>query len=761
MSASSPAITARGRAFAAEWRLTAALTLALTVLLSLTGVTQRFDNVLYDQVLRASPRPASDALILVVIDDKSLAEVGVWPWPRDVHAELIDQIAQGRPRAIAYDVLFVEPARDADEDRALAEAVARAGKVALPLMVVTPGTNGRAFDLVEPAGDIGRAAAALGQANLQFDPDGVVRRAAPFEQAGAQRIPQLMEALIAIGEGRAPRATPQTTPPPEAGLVRAAPRLIRFIGPPGSHRAIPAAAVLKGEVPPNLFTDRYVLVGATASGLHDRYATPTSGPTQITPGIEIHANILQSRLEGRGLEALSRGWLAALSCLPVLALLLSLRRLGPRANLAVGATLVLGWLGLSVVMLSALDTWLAPSPAVFGLITLLPLWAWRRLAAANRFMADELARFALEPDVLAPGFPGPPVADVVDRQISLMEHAIARARDLRRFAADALESLPDPTFILDASETVIFANAAAIRCVGQAEGQRLDALLASWPRRSGAGASSGETAPQEAVLTSPTGRIFQVDRAPYEGGDRTAAAWIVRLSDVTEARAAAARRERMLGFLSHDMRAPQTAILALLETPGDPPPSPRLAERIAAYARRTLDLAENFIHLARAEADALHPEPLDLTDLATEAVEALWPLSQKAGAPLVLTGDEAGLPIVGDRSLLTRALTNLIENAVKYGAPPEPVRCRLSSEDGFAVFEVANAGSPIAEAQAQAILRPFVRGGVDARGVGLGLALVQECASRHGGALTLRTPAGGGAIFSLRRPLDGETQTTD
>lgn len=752
MSPEPPPAAARARAFAAEWRLTAALVLALTVVLALTGATQRLDSILYDGVLRATPRPASERIILVTIDDYSLAELGAWPWPRSVHARLLDRLAQARPRAIGYDVLFIEPARNPAEDQALAGALRRAGHVALPLMVVTPGFDGRAYDLVEPPGAVGRSAAALGQANLHFDADGVVRRTAPFEQAGDRRIPQLMVALHAIGEGVAAPAAERPTQ--DGVLIRPPPQLVPFVGPPGSHRAIPAAAVLKGEAPPALFADRYVLVGATASGLHDRYATPTSGPAQLTPGIEIHANILQALLEGRAIRTAPPALLALLSCLPVIALLLALRRLGPRANLVAGAGLVLGWIAFSALLLLVFRIWAPPAPAAVGLVTLLPLWAWRRLAAANRYMADELGRFALEPDLLGASGPDPPAADVVARQIGLMEDAIARARDLRRFAADALESLPDPTFILDAGGWVLFANAAAAGQVGEAKGRRLEDLLAGWSRRAGPPVAQAGVPTAGEELTSPAGAVFQVERAPYESDGPGAAAWIVRLSDVTDARAAAAQRERLLSFLSHDMRAPQAAILALLATPAEPPVPPRLAERIGGHARRTLDLADNFIHLARAEANALTLEPLDLADLAVEAIEALWPLAQKAGVALALEGDDVALPICGDRSLIARALTNLIENALKHGAPATPVGCALRQDGAFAVFEVANAGPAMPPEQAEAILKPFVRGRSGGGGVGLGLALVQECASRHGGALSLHSPPAGGAVFALRLPLD-------
>ena len=76
-------------------------------------------------------------IIIVAIDEPSLQAIGAWPWPRDRHAEALDRIAAARPRAIVYDLLFTEPR---PEDPALAAALGRAGKVALPLQFAVPGS---------------------------------------------------------------------------------------------------------------------------------------------------------------------------------------------------------------------------------------------------------------------------------------------------------------------------------------------------------------------------------------------------------------------------------------------------------------------------------------------------------------------------------------------------------------------------------------------------------------------------------------------
>jgi len=159
-----------------EWCAVALLVLGLTVGLTLTGATSKADDAIYDQIVHLRAPPASERILLVTIDDASLAALGHWPWPRSVHAKAIQAISAARPAAIAYDVLFTEPAPAPKEDAALAAAL-RGAKVTLPILFEAPGANGRPFETVLPVPPIARAAAALGHVALPHEADGQARAA--------------------------------------------------------------------------------------------------------------------------------------------------------------------------------------------------------------------------------------------------------------------------------------------------------------------------------------------------------------------------------------------------------------------------------------------------------------------------------------------------------------------------------------------------------------------------------------------------------
>src|SRR5690606_1365036 len=150
--------------------LALALSAACGALGSLGGLG-RIDLTLYDQAAAVASRPASADILLVAIDDESLAALGRWPWPRTAHAALLDRLASAR--AIGLDIIFSEPDRfDPSSDRTLAEAVRRRGNVVLP--VALSAHRGDPAQL--PIAPLADAAAGLGFNNVQSDSDAVVRR---------------------------------------------------------------------------------------------------------------------------------------------------------------------------------------------------------------------------------------------------------------------------------------------------------------------------------------------------------------------------------------------------------------------------------------------------------------------------------------------------------------------------------------------------------------------------------------------------------
>jgi CHASE2 domain-containing sensor protein len=731
--------------------LVAAVSSLAVVLLALTGLTQRADNVVYDLLSQAGAHAPRDDIVIVAIDNRSIRDLGRWPWARSRHADLLQQIAKAGAKAVAYDVLFVDPDPDPAQDLALAGAMREAGKVLLPVTFDVPGDNGAPFRLIPPIPPLKAAAAGLGQVNLQFDPDGVVRRAMLAEDDGTTTWPHLMEAAYRLVTGadsavyakEAARAPDRTK-----GLWRSRPILIPFAGPPGRFRTIAFSDLVRGETPPEFIKDKIVLVGATADGLGDRYSTPLSGGQEVMAGVEVQANVLDALLSGRAIRPLGPAVTAALSLAPLWLLLIGFVSFLPRTNMVLGAVLIVATFALCGTALVLARVWVPPMAAVLGVLFVYPFWSWRRLEASSAYMLAELSRFAEEPELL-PALAAPRGglgSDAVAREVGLMQGAVGRMRELRRFARDTLQGLPDATLVAGLDGRVSLANRAACILFEDLTGEppdhkRLADLLALF----GTGEGDDVTA---------KGQAFQLRREPLSSTTGEPIGEIVRFTDISALRAAGRQREQVLQLLTHDMRSPQVSILSLLESPGEDKPPPGLARRIESYARRTLALADDFVHLARAESAPLTLEEIDLGALMLDAADDLWPQASAKGVSVKAQAPDEEYLVRADRSLMTRALINLIGNAVKYTDAGGEVTAGVWRDGQDIVCAIADTGRGMAPEQLARLFERFHRGAAakSSDGVGLGLAFVQTVIQRHGGRIGCDSVEGRGSTFTLRLP---------
>ena len=747
-----------------EWALTAVLAASVVGYMVVNETLDRADTAIYDALMQLGQRPPLDDIVIIAIDNPSLQTLGRWPWPRTLHADLLNTLAQAKPKAIAYDVLFVEPDTDPRADIALAGAMKAAGPVFLPLLIEVPGPDGAAAEAMEPAGPLREAAAGIGQVNLHFDRDGVARSIFIGESGGERRWLHLMELMRRQALGlNIPTVPPGSGEFPSAleTLTRDGRMLIPFAGPPGHFRTISFADVVRGEVPPEVFKGRLVLIGATGEGLGDRYPTPLTSETEVMSGVELQANILDALLTGRVITPAAVGWVLALSLIPLAVLMAGLLRLRPRANMVLGLALIAATLATCAALLLVLRIWAPPAAAVAGLALVYPIWSWRRLEAASAYMVDELGALAQEPSIL----PQPVLSashapdDVIGRQVALMHQAVRNLRDLRRFMSDSLDGLPDATLVADADGHILIANTAAQSLfarlaapnpVGRAMGQMIEVF--DFPTADQGGV--------EGEVEAPDGATYHLRFSAFADSTGAFTGWIARFTDITAMKTATRQREQVLELLSHDMRSPQASILALLAEDQGDGISPATVQRVEAYARRTLALADNFVNLARAESERYTLETLNFSDILLDAIDDLWPQSRARAIEVQAEGCEIEHLVLADRTLLTRALINLIDNALKYSEPNTRVECRVANEgegeDATVICTIQDQGRGMSPESLAHLFERFQRstptGGRQVSGVGLGLTFVQTVILRHGGQISCDSALGEGTRFTLTLP---------
>jgi CHASE2 domain-containing sensor protein/signal transduction histidine kinase len=751
-----------------EWFATAAFSTALLAAFVFTGATTRLDNAIYDIALKVHHQQPSKDIVIVSVDSASLDKKGEWPWTRQVLGQLIDDIGRDKPRALGWYFLFAAPTTQ-QGDEAVRGAMAR--------------TPTYLAQLVNIAYDGGRrrllatsAAAGEGTADSEGDEDGIVRRAFLFEGQGAAR-PRLALQLARLA-GHGPSSARTANPPgaPAKGIYRAGEMLIPFVGPPGSFQHVSAAAVLDGRVPADRFKGKFVLIGSSAPNLLDNYPTPVSGRSGM-PNVEVDANILNALLTSAAIIPASPVAILLVSLALMWLLLVALVRLGPSDNLFVAAGMAaLSAVG-AVVLVVAFKVWMPPASFLVTEAMIVPYWGWRRLNAASGYLAEELR--ALERSaggaVLARSPSSPmPGGDLVLQQMTLLQEAKARVSDLRRFVADILANFPDPVLVVDRDGRILtvnqaaadFAEQAALSTTPNSPVQPILARIVPFTPNGGAAWPPPERDAAPGQLFTGLGlggRAYEVRFTATRSAGDEQTGWIVHLADITSLVSAMRQREEALQLLSHDMRSPQSAILATLSHPDFKGAPAALRQRIESHARRTLELADAFVRLAKAESAKYVLEPIDLAHVVQDAADAVWALAQAAGVKVEVQASEGegedALVVLADRGLLTRALVNLLDNAVKFSPAGEKVVCAVgpASLEGARAVEcrISDRAGGMSQASAGSLFRKFAsfRDGAHApAGIGLGLALVQTVIRRHNGDIAVESVEGQGSVFTLKLP---------
>lgn len=357
----------------------------LAAVLAYGGVLQRLDTALYDAHMADWTAEPDGRTLIVAIDERSLAALGQWPWPRDVHARLVDRLRESGARAVALDLVLSEPDRaGAANDVALADAMRRHGGVVLPVAPSASESNGPTEELL-PTPVIAAAAAGYGHTDLPGDADGRMRDLVSRAGLGDAHWPSLPEALLGVGRGAPSQHAPTVPSATPFDWVRSGRVRLRFAGPDGTYPRVSYSDVLDGTVPAHALRDRWIIVGATAPGLAAPLLTPTYGSGRMT-GAEFLANAFDTLRHGNATRDASPAWHAlSASCI---AALLAWLGLGGSMRRAVLLLLVpaVAVIALAVAVLRFTHVWFGPMPVVFVLIAtaLLAVTAhlrhWRRQA---------------------------------------------------------------------------------------------------------------------------------------------------------------------------------------------------------------------------------------------------------------------------------------------------------------------------------------------------------------------------------------------
>ena len=334
--------------------------------------------------------------------------------------------------------------------------------------------------------------------------------------------------------------------------------------------------------------------------------------------------------------------------------------------------------------------------------------------------------------------------------------------------------LPQPAIVLDRDGRVIaFNEAAAAIAPALRRGEPalitlrmpelVDAIRRATKRR--------EPQRVEFFERVPLDRWFEAFVTPVRltTGDAGSDILLMTFNDLTPLRRVEEMRADFIANASHELRTPLAALLGFIETlqgsaKDDAAARAKFLAIMQGQAARMARLIDDLLSLSRIELNAhLQPNtPADLVPIVRQVADGLQMLARDRGVEIKVSVPSEPLLVLGDRDELIRALENLVENALKYGAAGKRVDITLARGQTRAGapearLSIRDYGPGIAPEHLPRLTERFYRVDVaDSRAqgcTGLGLALVKHVLNRHGGKLSVESTPGAGATFTMHVPL--------
>jgi len=363
-----------------------------------------------------------------------------------------------------------------------------------------------------------------------------------------------------------------------------------------------------------------------------------------------------------------------------------------------------------------------------------------------------------------------------------LNHLNGRILDRAKFVDLALRSVEDGLIIAGVDGRITFANRRAAAVLDSSEhalrGRDLLALL--FEAEQGVPEAGRDMLvrlvvdrakiEREITIRGARPRHFNLRMAAVcsgEDGRGTVLGIVASLSDITRQHELQQTKNDVMALVSHEMRTPLTAIQGMSELLAqfelDPERSREMSIAIHDEAKRLTHMISQYLDITRLESGAtvLRRSAVRIEALVERTLLLLDPLAAERGIRLTRHLDSSVAPILADADLLSRAVGNLVSNAVKYSPPHTEVVVSARNAANGVSIEVADQGYGIPDDSLSRIFEKFYRvprvQDVDVPGTGLGLALVREIAELHGGSVTVRSSAGAGSIFTLWVPCsEGE-----
>jgi CHASE2 domain-containing sensor protein/signal transduction histidine kinase len=703
-----------------------------------TGWLNPLEHLVYNTLFKIRGQRAwSGKVVLIAIDDRSIQELGRYPWPRRKFTQLMQQLNQAEPSVVAFDVLFSESSPD---DPALARQFEQHGQVILA----------QAIDIqnlpLMPINILKTAAVDIGHILREIDPDGITR-SVQLQQRDADSLS--LQTVKAYGLSH---------PIPAGTAQRQGDLWLNWVG---SARSLPQYSlvdVLRNQVPATALKDKIVLIGITATGF-DTLATPFDQNPPAT-GVFLHATAMHNLLQNNSLSPIVPGWLAWVLPLLMPGLGLGLSYLRTMRQMLVSGGLVLGLLA-GQIGLFGLNIWLpivAPVMLIVGTATLVALTERLRMSYFLQSQVQCLWQtypgIQIDSAVAVIQSSSQPASIKTLTQLTELAQHLGRSQATQTAIAS---SLSIGILAADANEKIWFANPIAQKWLEVESGQNLPSWLNGGDRE---------------VLKDD--RWFWLKFESLQLPDSQHLLLLVEditgrkqleenlTKQIAEIQWVAQLKDDFISTVSHEMRSPMTNMILsieLMRLVKDPQEQAQYLNQLERECLRQKDFVNDLLNL---QIDRLPEQGLiqQAIELQTWLPELIYPFQARATTrqQTIRCDCSAMIPAIFTEVVsLERILKELMTNACKYTPPNGDILLHVNMlKSGIVAIGVQNFGVEIPPAELPRIFDKFYRipqsDPWKQGGTGLGLAIVQRLVARIGGTIGVVSESGY-TQFTIQLPI--------
>ncbi len=738
------------------------------------GLFEGIDNYCYDLSFRLRGfRPPSDRIVIVSIDEETLENLGSWPIKRRCYATLLDKLSEAD--IVSFDIIMAEPTRD---DAILAEAIRGHGRVLLPVYL-----EEKKKKIVRPAPSLSPRKS--GHLHVERDIDWVVRSAFHTIYYDKERLPSLSSVIYETATGdrfhRDELSIEDRAALRSHRIVQKDPMRINYYGSPEAPRKNAFTTYSFSDVIDDAdrlpsFKGKIVLVGVAAEGIGDRKLTPFSELRRGSPGVYVHAALLNNLMDKTDIALVPEGMRLIIALLLSLSCLLLFLKMGEKKSTFFWLS-ILSLVALSIHLLhSARHLWVNPAAFCFS-VTFIYIFAYvlrldiaaRELDRAYAAIGSSLGRKARNskktPGEM--GLFGYFTTGGVNSRTRMLGRVMSQLLFEKALTEAALNSDIHGIMLYDAAGRLIVANNRARRIFQNA---RVEVEAIETFKRDVAPCIM-EQAPLDDVIKGRDGRsnaltlslggrekiFLKMDVSPLDFDRETYL--FFAFTDITKIKELELLKGQMASMVSHELKSPMTAIqgfseLLMENLEGE---ERDFAEIIHKESGRLTRFINTFLDISRIEAGGqdIRKEPVHLPGVVQEVIQALEPVANRKKITMAMEASPEMIVVAIDMELTKQCIFNLVENAIKYSPAGSDVRIRLTEEEDRSLIDVIDNGDGVDETDVDRIFDRFYRGSRamgGKEGSGLGLAFVKDAVEAQGGVVSVKSAPGKGAAFTISFP---------